>query len=130
MLRNSRPFRLRMVLSVLCGLMLGLWVGLGGMVAGSSPAWAAAPTTTLEAKIDVNNTILRNYRLLPGFYPTLARILVQNAPYNSPEDMLKVPGLTDAQKELIRANLDNFIAGEYRAGDNQLESRINKGYYG
>ncbi|MEN9221751.1 MAG: hypothetical protein Q6M04_04870, partial [Thermostichus sp. BF3_bins_97] len=42
----------------------------------------------LDAPIDVNNTILRNYRQLPGFYPTLARTLVQNAPYDSLEDML------------------------------------------
>jgi photosystem II PsbU protein len=86
--------------------------------------------TTLEAKIDVNNTILRNYRLLPGFYPALARVLVQNAPYAKVEDVLKIPGLTESQKSLLKANMDNFVAGPYRAGDNQLENRINKGYYG
>lgn len=94
------------------------------------PKPAAKPDTELTAKIDVNNTILRNYRYLPGFYPGIAKILVQNAPYKKLEDILAIPELTPAQKERIKANLDNFVAGPYREGDNQLENRINKGYYG
>ncbi|MFQ3612671.1 MAG: photosystem II complex extrinsic protein PsbU [Cyanobacteriota bacterium] len=84
----------------------------------------------LDAPIDVNNTILRNYRQLPGFYPNLARTLVQNAPYDSLEDMLRIPGLTEEQKALIKANAENFVIGEYQEGANQLENRINQGYYG
>jgi photosystem II PsbU protein len=97
------------------------------------PAWAAEvppPKKILDTKIDVNNTILRNYRQLPGFYPNLARILVQNAPYTKLEDMLAIPGLTEQQKILIESNFVNFFLGEFRPGDNQLENRINKGYYG
>ncbi len=88
------------------------------------------PAVTLAAKIDVNNTILRNYRQLPGFYPVLARILVENAPYESLEQMLTIPGLTEAQKQLIRQNFPNFVVGTYDPGNNTLENRINKGYYG
>ncbi|MGY2979389.1 photosystem II complex extrinsic protein PsbU [Thermostichus sp. OS-CIW-31] len=84
----------------------------------------------LDTPIDVNNTILRNYRQLPGFYPTLARILVKNAPYKSLEDMLQISGLTEQQKDLIKANAENFVFGEYQEGANQLENRINQGYYG
>ena len=84
----------------------------------------------LDTPIDVNNTILRNYRQLPGFYPTLARILVKNAPYRSLEDMLQISGLTEQQKALIKANAENFVFGEYQEGANQLENRINQGYYG
>ncbi|MFS8808704.1 photosystem II complex extrinsic protein PsbU [Synechococcus sp. R55.3] len=84
----------------------------------------------LDTPIDVNNTILRNYRQLPGFYPTLARILVKNAPYKSLEDMLQISGLTEQQKALIKANAENFVFGEYQEGANQLENRINQGYYG
>ncbi|GAB4218676.1 MAG: hypothetical protein OHK0012_28670 [Synechococcales cyanobacterium] len=93
-------------------------------------AAAGAPPVILEAKIDINNTILRNYRQLPGFYPNLARKLVEAAPYNSLEDLLKVPGLTAAQKDLIKQNFPNFIVGSYEPGNNTLENRINKGYYG
>ncbi|MEN9204657.1 MAG: photosystem II complex extrinsic protein PsbU [Thermostichales cyanobacterium SZTDM-1c_bins_54] len=88
------------------------------------------PAVILEAKIDVNNTILRNYRQLPGFYPVLARILVEHAPYESLEQMLTIPGLTEAQKQLIRQNFPNFVVGPYNPGDSTLENRINKGYYG
>jgi photosystem II PsbU protein len=89
-----------------------------------------SPAVTLVAKIDVNNTILRNYRQLPGFYPVLARILVENAPYESLEQMLAIPGLTEAQKQLIRQNFPNFMVGPYDPGNSTLENRINKGYYG
>jgi len=89
-----------------------------------------SPAVTLVAKIDVNNTILRNYRQLPGFYPVLARILVENAPYESLEQMLTIPGLTEAQKQLIRQNFPNFMVGPYDPGNSTLENRINKGYYG
>ncbi|MFS8794411.1 photosystem II PsbU protein [Thermostichus sp. MS-CIW-36] len=88
------------------------------------------PVKHLDTPIDVNNTILRNYRQLPGFYPTLARILVKNAPYRSLEDMLQISGLTEQQKALIKANAENFVFGEYQEGANQLENRINQGYYG
>jgi len=88
------------------------------------------PVKHLDTPIDVNNTILRNYRQLPGFYPTLARILVKNAPYKSLEDMLQISGLTEQQKALIKANAENFVFGEYQEGANQLENRINQGYYG
>lgn len=88
------------------------------------------PRKLLETKIDVNNTILRNYRKLPGFYPTLARILILNAPYDSLEEILEIEGLTEEQKQLIRANFVNFELGEYREGDSQRENLINKGYYG
>jgi len=91
---------------------------------------APSPAVTLVAKIDINNTILRNYRQLPGFYPVLARILVENAPYDSVEQMLGIPGLSEAQKQLIRQNFPNFVAGSYEPGNNTLENRINKGYYG
>lgn len=115
-----------LLLSVLLGLLLNMsWTNL--------PAWAAEvppPKKVLDTKIDVNNTILRNYRQLPGFYPNLARILVQNAPYAKLEDMLVIPDLTEQQKMLIESNFVNFFMGEFRPGDNQLENRINKGYYG
>ncbi|WP_414512534.1 photosystem II complex extrinsic protein PsbU [Synechococcus sp. F70.1] len=103
-----------------------------GLASLGSPAVAAElpPVRHLDTPIDVNNTILRNYRQLPGFYPTLARILVKNAPYKSLEDMLKIPELTEQQKALIRANAENFVFGEYREGASQLENRINQGYYG
>lgn len=131
-------------LSLVLALVFGLTSGLG-----MAPAWAGSmdsdtrvliaaladdevpePRKLLETKIDVNNTILRNYRKLPGFYPTLARILILNAPYDSLEELLEIEGLTEAQKELIQSNFVNLTLGDYREGDSQRENLINKGYYG
>jgi photosystem II PsbU protein len=44
--------------------------------------------------------------------------------------MLQIPELTEQQKALIKANAENFVFGEYQEGANQLENRINQGYYG
>jgi len=120
---------MRRLLSALVSILLLLCLGLTPL---GIPAVAAElpPVKHLDTPIDVNNTILRNYRQLPGFYPTLARILVKNAPYNSLEDMLRIPELTEQQKALIKANAENFVFREYQEGANQLENRINQGYYG
>ncbi len=85
------------------------------------------PVKHLDTPIDVNNTILRNYRQLPGFYPTLARILVKNAPYKSLEDMLQISGLTEQQKALIKANAENFVFGEYQKGLTNWKTASTKG---
>lgn len=122
--------------------LLGLCLVVSGWLVGALPVWAQgtaaqaviAPVqiaaVELDPKIDVNNTILRNYRRIPGFYPTLARKLVQNAPYDSLEDMINIPDLTEQQKNLIQENASNFEFSEYEAGRYQLENRINQGYYG
>lgn len=122
--------------------LLGLCLLVSGWLVGAMPVWAQAAqaqtliapvqiaAVELDPKIDVNNTILRNYRRIPGFYPTLARKLVQNAPYDSLEDMLNIPDLTEQQRNLIQENASNFEFSEYEAGRYQLENRINQGYYG
>ncbi len=135
---------LRFLLSVVvCLVMSGLLGLVHPFPSFIEPAWAQTaagvtiaaaddlePAKVLPVPIDVNNTILRNYRQLPGFYPTLARILVQNAPYKSLEAMLEIPGLTEQQQTLIKANFVNFKVGAYQEGRYQLENRINQGYYG
>ena len=135
------------VLAVVIPTLLGLCLVVSGWLVGALPVWAQPiwaqgageenvmaavqiAAVELDPKIDVNNTILRNYRRIPGFYPTLARKLVQNAPYDSLEDMLNIPDLTEQQKKLIQENASNFEFSEYEAGRYQLENRINQGYYG
>ncbi len=135
---SSLRVSLRALLSVALTLVLGILLsGMPVILGTATPVWgqsvevAALPKIkALDVPIDVNNTILRNYRQLPGFYPTLARVLVQNAPYDSLEDILTIPNLNDRQKELIKANAQNFMFGDYQEGRYQLESRINQGYYG
>jgi len=84
-----------------------------------------------KAKIDLNNTNVRYFRSYPGFYPTLAGKIVQNAPYSSVEDVLNIPGLSEKQTQRLQANIDNGIftvtdpEPVYNAGDD----RYNPGVY-
>lgn len=80
-------------------------------------------------KIDLNNTNLRAFRQYPGFYPTLAGIIVKNAPYEKVEDVLDLPGLTERQKEALRNNLDNFTVTDVEAALTEGADRINNGIY-
>ena len=64
--------------------------------------------TEYGTKVDLNNANVRMFRQYRGFYPTLARKIIDNAPYDKVEDVLKIPGLTERQKELLQANLDTF----------------------
>ena len=59
-------------------------------------------------KIDLNNANLTAFTDCPGFYPTLARLIVTHGPYQKVKDVLKIAELTDGQKDLLKVNLDNF----------------------
>lgn len=59
-------------------------------------------------KIDLNNANLVAFTDCPGLYPNLARSIVTNGPYEKVEDVLKIAGLSDRQKAILKANLDNF----------------------
>lgn len=61
-------------------------------------------------KIDINNANVRAYTKLPGFYPTLAGMIATNGPYKSPDELLKLPGLTEAMKASLEKYKDNLIA--------------------
>lgn len=85
--------------------------------------------TEYGKKIDLNNTNVRGFRKLPGFYPSLARKIVDNAPYKSVDDLLDIPELSERQKEAIQSNLDRFTVTS--TDDTFVEGgdRYNNGYY-
>lgn len=85
--------------------------------------------TEYGKKLDLNNTNVRAFRQLPGLYPTLAGLIVKNAPYDSVEDVLEIPGLTGKQKEVLEANLDNFVATETSKELVEGGDRYNNGIY-
>ena len=58
-----------------------------------------------DQKIDLNNANLVAFTDCPGFYPTLAQLILQNGPYQKIEDVLNIPDLTARQKELLRGCL-------------------------
>nr|WP_199306544.1 photosystem II complex extrinsic protein PsbU [Anabaena sphaerica] len=85
--------------------------------------------TEFGKKIDLNNTNIAAFQQYPGLYPTLAKKIIQNAPYKSVEDVLDLPGLSDRQKQTLQANLDNFAVTEYEPNFNEGDDRINNGIY-
>jgi photosystem II PsbU protein len=85
--------------------------------------------TDYGKKIDLNNTNLRAFRQYQGMYPTLASLIFKNAPYESVEDVLKIPGLSEKQKEVLQANLDNFTVSEVTKELVEGDDRINNGIY-
>ena len=87
------------------------------------------PVIDLQPKLDLNYAMLRRFRELPGFYPTLGQKIIKAVPFDSVEDVLKMDGLTDKQQRLLKANFKNFVVGEYDEGANDFETRLNKGFY-
>lgn len=80
-------------------------------------------------KIDLNNTNVRAFQKFPGLYPTLARKIITNAPYNSVEDVLNLEGLSDRQKQILQANLDHFTVSDVESVFTEGDDRYNNGIY-
>jgi photosystem II PsbU protein len=109
----------------------------------SSMVFAAAPATgevirnsadsklgtEFGKKIDLNNTNVRAFRKYPGLYPSIARKVVDNAPYKSVEDVLNIPGLSEKQKDALNANLDKFTLTAVDDTFTEGGDRYNNGYY-
>jgi photosystem II PsbU protein len=96
-------------------LLSSLWFGLAGSasaLAATSANVSIRPCVESNKPIDLNNANLIAFTDCPGFYPTLAQLIVRNAPYNKVEDVLKIEDLTDQQKQLLKANLKYFTASE------------------
>lgn len=85
--------------------------------------------TEFGKKIDLNNTNVRAFRKYPGLYPAIARKVVDNAPYESVEAVLAIPGLSEKQKETLQANLDNFTLTTVDDTFTEGGDRYNNGYY-
>ncbi|BBH38644.1 photosystem II 12 kDa extrinsic protein [Microcystis sp. 0824] len=86
-------------------------------------------TTEFGAKIDLNNSDIRDFRDLRGFYPNLAGKIIKNAPYQEVEDVLNIPGLSDTQKERLQANLEKFTVTEPSKEFIEGDDRFNPGVY-
>lgn len=60
--------------------------------------------------IDVNNANVRAYLKLPGLYPSVAGKIASNGPYKSVSEIYNIPGLTGAEKDLIKKYESRFTA--------------------
>lgn len=112
--------RLACCIGLLASLLISYW----GWLGWTQPAIAGEGILLLAAKpqervcldrgekIDLNNANLVAFTDCPGFYPNLAGAIVANGPYKKVEDVLKLPDLSERQKELLKANLNNFTVTE------------------
>ena len=80
-------------------------------------------------KIDVNNTNIAAFRKYRGLYPTIAGKVVSNAPYDSVEDILEIPGLRQVEKDRIQQNLDVFTISAPDPALVEGADRFNNGVY-
>lgn len=133
---------------MLVGLLLSCWGWLGSVqpaTAATLPQFARTTSPLLLAefrnevddklgtefgkKIDLNNTNVRAFLNYPGMYPTLARMVLRNAPFEDVNDVLEMPGLTDRQKDILRANMSNFTVSPPVDALVEGDDRINNGIY-
>ena len=82
-----------------------------------------------RGKLDLNNSDVREFRKLRGFYPNLASKIIQNAPYDAVEDVLDIPGLSERQVKRLQANLEQFIVTDPDPSMNAGGDRYNPGLY-
>jgi len=132
-------------LFIALGMLVGVFIG-GGMAEAAtvadfgqvSPLLAEAALnnavdaklgTDYGAKLDLNNANVQNFRKFPGLYPTLARKILLNAPFESVEDVLDMPGLTEQQVEILSKNLDNFTVTPPDPALVEGADRFNNGVY-
>ena len=140
---------LRPVFSVFLGLsmLLGSWVGFGltpPAIAQTMLQQTLQQTYPLGevlrnpvdeklgevgSKVDLNNSNVMTFRRYPGLYPTLARKIIQNAPFDTVEDVLNIPGLSDREIDMLKANLDNFVVTPTEPALTEGADRINPGIY-
>lgn len=86
-------------------------------------------STDYGSKLDLNNTNVQAFRRYPGLYPTLARKILLNAPFESVDEVLDIEGLSDRQLDVLRANLDNFTVTATDPALVEGADRFNNGVY-
>ncbi|CAB9521736.1 12 kDa extrinsic protein, chloroplastic [Seminavis robusta] len=77
--------------------------------------------------VDVNNANVRAYLKMPGLYPSVAGKIASNGPYKSVGDLYSIPGLSGAEKDLIKKYESRFTALAPSA--DYVIDRINNGLY-
>ena len=86
-------------------------------------------------KIDLNNSSIREFREFKGMYPTLAQMIIKNAPFDSVEEVLEMPDLyknpklTDRMKATLTKYLDEFTVTPPTSVLQEGDFRLNTGTY-
>lgn len=140
--------RLLRLLPVLLLLVVCLgWTSTPGAIAAdlNNSSWRSSPLLVAQAqlrnaaddklatefgqKLDLNNAPVRAFMKYRGMFPVLAGKIVDNAPYDKVEDVLKIPGLSDRQIATLKSHLDEFTVTTVSDVYTQGDLRLNDGVY-
>jgi photosystem II PsbU protein len=111
-------------------------MGLAGAAIVAAPALANAETEYPNVpflggsdQVDVNNANIRVYTRFPGMYPTIAGIIVKNAPYASTQEIeSKIAAkLTPEMKAIFSKYQKNLVA--LKPAPEYQEDQWNNGLY-
>ncbi|MEL7035476.1 MAG: photosystem II complex extrinsic protein PsbU [Cyanobacteria bacterium J06592_8] len=80
-------------------------------------------------KIDLNNSSIREFRQFRGMFPTLATMIIDQAPFDSVEEVLDMKGLTERQKEILSKYMDEFTVTPVTSILQEGNFRLNTGTY-
>mmetsp|Transcript_52555 Transcript_52555/g.111628 ORF Transcript_52555/g.111628 Transcript_52555/m.111628 type:complete len:148 (+) Transcript_52555:395-838(+) len=77
--------------------------------------------------VDLNNANVRAYIRMPGMYPSAAGKIVSHGPYKTVSEVYNIPGLTAAEKDVIKKYESRFTTKE--PAPEYAIDRINNGLY-
>ena len=86
-------------------------------------------STEYGSKLDLNNANVQAFVKYKGMYPTIAGKILKNAPFESVEDVLGISGLSDRERDIIKANLDSFTVTRPDPALVEGADRYNNGVY-
>jgi photosystem II PsbU protein len=86
-----------------------------GMAAFAAPALAVRDYEGLgylggSNIVDINNANVRVFLKMPGLYPNLAGKIAANGPYKTVGEVYQIPGLSGAEKDLLKKYESRFTA--------------------
>lgn len=129
---------LRRLVTVTLVALIMLGTVLTATLGAASPSYAADDlrnavdaklNTEYGQKLDLNNANVQAFSNYRGMYPNIAAKVLENAPFDTVEDVLEMPGLTEREVQILEMNLPNFTVTPPTAAFVEGGDRFNNGVY-
>lgn len=137
--------RLLLGLVLSLGMLFGSWSGVHVQPVAAAPlsqAWQSPLlaeeirnavddklSTEYGSKLDLNNANVQAFAKYKGMYPTIAGKILKNAPYDTVDDVLDIPGLSDREIDIIESHLSEFAVTPPDPALVEGADRFNNGVY-